>query len=253
MHAFIRAFGWRCVVLALCLHMRHDWFVYYVFPVFFCFLHISALYCDLFVQCVHHLRCFSSVTCFLYVLCNCSVSTVRPVLVCIGFYVFTLYVSFAFSALMLLVGQQEGHPACKKLSGGVLAWLSVWSEVQTCILPSWCHCHSLSLASVKSRLVLPFWYRLTRVVPDTGPLNGCVCVCVCHATLQKLLVQQVTSPEQIEVMKLEGCSGTMWNKHVHSTMTRSSRFHCSIGVINKPTTGELWISPVYWRLAVAIF
>jgi len=26
-----------------------------------------------------------------------------------------------------LVGQQEGHPACKKLSGGVLAWLSVKS------------------------------------------------------------------------------------------------------------------------------
>ena len=40
-----------------------------------------------------------------------------------------------------------------KLSGGVLAWLSVWSEVQTCIWPSWCHCHSLSLASVKCRLV----------------------------------------------------------------------------------------------------
>jgi len=36
-----------------------------------------------------------------------------------------------------------------------------------------------SLASFKSRLVLPFWYRLTRVVPDKGPLNGCVCVCVC--------------------------------------------------------------------------
>jgi len=30
-------------------------------------------------------------------------------------------------ALTLLVGQQEGHLACKKLSGGVLAWLSVWS------------------------------------------------------------------------------------------------------------------------------
>ena len=30
----------------------------------------------------------------------------------------------AFSALTLLVRQQEGHPACKKLSGGVLAWLS---------------------------------------------------------------------------------------------------------------------------------
>jgi len=36
---------------------------------------------------------------------------------------------------------------------------------------------TLSLASLKSRLVLPFWYRLTRVVPEKGPLNGCVCVC----------------------------------------------------------------------------
>jgi len=42
----------------------------------------------------------------------------------------------AFSALTLLAGWQEGHPACKKQSGGVLAWLSVWSEVQTCIWPS---------------------------------------------------------------------------------------------------------------------
>jgi len=38
----------------------------------------------------------------------------------------------SFSALTLLVGRQEGHPACKKLSSGVLAWLFVWSEVQTC-------------------------------------------------------------------------------------------------------------------------
>jgi len=35
----------------------------------------------------------------------------------------------------------------------VQAWLSVWSEVQTCIWPSWYHCHSVSLASVESRLV----------------------------------------------------------------------------------------------------
>ena len=40
------------------------------------------------------------------------------------------------NGLTLLVGRQEGHPACKKLSGGMLAWLSVWSEVQTCIWPS---------------------------------------------------------------------------------------------------------------------
>jgi len=82
--------------------------------------------------------------------------------------------SGAFSASTLLFGWQDGHPACKKLSGGVLAWLSVWSKVRTCMWPSSCHCHSLSLASVKSRLVLPFWYRLTQVVLDKGPLNGCV-------------------------------------------------------------------------------
>jgi len=45
-------------------------------------------------------------------------------------------ITIAFSALTLLVGRQEGHPACKKLSSGVLVWLSVWSEVQTCIWPS---------------------------------------------------------------------------------------------------------------------
>jgi len=37
----------------------------------------------------------------------------------------------AFSALMLLVGWQEGHLACKNLSDEkILAWLSVWNEVQ---------------------------------------------------------------------------------------------------------------------------
>jgi len=44
--------------------------------------------------------------------------------------------AYSFSALTLLVGRQEGHPACKKQSGGVLASLSVWSKVQTCIWPS---------------------------------------------------------------------------------------------------------------------
>ena len=76
------------------------------------------------------------------------------------------------------LGGWKGIRPVKNLSGGVVAWLSVWSKMQTCTWPSWCHCHSLSLASVKSRLVLPFWYQLTWVVPEKGPLNGCVCVCV---------------------------------------------------------------------------
>ena len=90
------------------------------------------------------------------------------------------------------LGGRKGIRPVKNSSGEVLAWLSVWSEVQTCICSSWCHCHSLSLVSVKFRLVLPFWYRLTWVVPEKGPL---VCVCVCcvnkllslHATLRAKL------------------------------------------------------------------
>ena len=62
-----------------------------------------------------------------------------------------------------------------------------------------------------------------------------------------------TSPEQIEVMKLEAYGGPMCNKHVHLTVTRSSRFYCLIGVINKSTTVELCISLVYRRHAVAKF
>jgi len=45
----------------------------------------------------------------------------------------------------------------------------------------------------------------------------------------------------------------MCNKHVHSSVTHSSRFHCLIGVTNKPTTVEMCISPVYRQLAVAKF
>jgi len=89
-----------------------------------------------------------------------------------------LSVLCSFSALMLLVGWQEGHPACKKLSGGVLAWLSVWSEVQTCIWRSWCHCYSLSLAPVKSRLVLPFLVPAHLGSPGKRAVKW-VCVCVC--------------------------------------------------------------------------
>jgi len=80
-------------------------------------------------------------------------------------------------ALMLLVGWQEGHPACKKTEWwgtGVVICLERGADLhmaQLMPLP-------LTVSSVKSRFVFPFWYRLTRVVPDKGPLNGCVCVCV---------------------------------------------------------------------------
>jgi len=44
--------------------------------------------------------------------------------------------------------------------------------VQLMPLPLTASCFS------KIQMSLPFWYRLTRVVPEKGPLNGCMCVCV---------------------------------------------------------------------------
>jgi len=45
------------------------------------------------------------------------------------------------------LGSRKGIQSVKKLSGGVLAWLSVCSEVQTCTRASWCWWHSLSCLS----------------------------------------------------------------------------------------------------------
>ena len=89
---------------------------------------------------------------------------------------FMVSILSAFSALTLLVGQQEGHPACKKLSGGVLAWLSVWSEVRRGADLHMAQLMPLPLAvscSSKIQIGFTFWYRLTQVVLEKRPLNGC--------------------------------------------------------------------------------
>jgi len=46
-----------------------------------------------------------------------------------------LYKVIAFSASTLLVGRQEGHLACKKQSGGILAWFS-WMRCRLAYSPA---------------------------------------------------------------------------------------------------------------------
>jgi len=82
----------------------------------------------------------------------------------------------AFSALTLLVGRQEGHPACKKLSGGVLEWLSVWSEVQTCIMAQRMPLPLTVSCFTKIHIGFIFLVPAHLGSPGKGPLNGCVCV-----------------------------------------------------------------------------
>ena len=90
--------------------------------------------------------------------------------------------AFASSALTLLVGRQEGHPACKKLSGGMLAWLSGMRcklhIAQQMLLPLTISCSSKSRL-VLTCLVLPFWYLLIRVAPDIFQKSSKTVVCVC--------------------------------------------------------------------------
>jgi len=77
--------------------------------------------------------------------------------------------------LTLLVGRQEGHPACKKLSGGVLAWLSVCLEqgadlhiAQLMPLPLTVSCFN------KIQSGFTFLVPAHLGSPGKGPLNGCL-------------------------------------------------------------------------------
>jgi len=80
--------------------------------------------------------------------------------------------------LTLLVGRQEGHPACKKLSDGVLAWLSVWNKgadlhmAQLMPLPLTVSCFS------KIQIGFTFLVLADLGSPGQRAIKR-VCVCVC--------------------------------------------------------------------------
>jgi len=78
---------------------------------------------------------------------------------------------------MLLVGRQEGHPAGKKLSGGLLAWLSAWSKVdlqmaQLMPLPLTVSCFS------EIKIGFTFLVPAHPGSPSKRAVKW-VCVCVC--------------------------------------------------------------------------
>jgi len=121
----------------------------------------------------------------------------------------------AFSALTLLSGCQEEHPACENwvmrcwcrwylcgarcrlfaydpadASGNPISAVSFWTYVKLAsrIISS--------LALYESRLVSPFWYWLTRVVLEKRSLNGCssssssypeIYRCIIEKNIQRIL------------------------------------------------------------------
>jgi len=93
--------------------------------------------------------------------------------------------------LTLLVGQQEGHPACKNLSGGMLAWLSRMRCKLAYGQADATATHYLLLQQIQigfTFLVFTFWYLLTWVVADKFQKSSktIVWVCVCQQFLPDL-------------------------------------------------------------------
>jgi len=78
------------------------------------------------------------------------------------------------SVLWCWLGGRKGIRPVKKLEwwgAGVVICLERGADLHIAqLIP-------LSLALVKSRLVLPFWYLLTWIVPEKRPLNVCCCCC----------------------------------------------------------------------------
>ena len=93
-----------------------------------------------------------------------------------------LFYSVVFLPLVLWccwLGGRTGIWPVKNVSGEVLAWLSVWSEVgMICMWFSWCHCHPIISCSGKIQNGLPFWCQHIQVVLEKRPLNGCNSVVV---------------------------------------------------------------------------
>jgi len=79
----------------------------------------------------------------------------------------------AFSALTLLVGRQEGHPACKKHK-----W---WGAGVVICLERGAYLHIAQLmplpltVSCFSKIQIGFTFLVPAHL-EKGPLNGCVCV-----------------------------------------------------------------------------
>jgi len=125
-------------------------------------------------------------------------------------------------------------------------WLSVWIEVQiVCIWSSRCHCHPKtpsSLASLKSRLVLPFWYWLTQVVLEMRQLNWCSSCYSCCNTL----------PDNNQKKQLWTLSFLMpEERDIYDSTDACNEYGRS--AVKKLTTGSLTFSLSAWQFPSELF
>ena len=128
-----------------------------------------------------------------------QMSELFGVVLCISDNILIALLFYSFSALTLLVGRQEGHPACKNWVVGCLRGCLGWGAdlhiAQQMPLPLTIFCSSKSRL-VLPVLVLPFWYLLTRVVPDrfqqkcNDQLMSAIFTVKCPLPLSKIIPDQ---------------------------------------------------------------
>jgi len=129
----------------------------------------------------------------------------------------------------------------------MLAWLSVWVEVQSCIWLSWCHCHLLPLAPVN-----PDWYQLTRVFPDKIQ-RGCNLELVAHLISTRPEIITPPSPSVIYILILTVKKTLsdinkikLWPLNHQSWLT--SFYHVApwlVVVLNKPCVAQQYTQPCH--------
>jgi len=109
-------------------------------------------------------------------------------------------------------------------------------------------------------LVLPFWYRLTWVVPEKGPLNGCVYVCVVnmiersvcgsHAALCQITLIYSYFVDEVFAL-LQSCSYIVCWLSMYSFTTADLDDAFKENVVkahyDKPTPIQKWAIPIIMK------
>ena len=115
------------------------------------------------------------------------------------------------------------------------------------------------VASVKSKMVLPFWYQLIWRVPNKGPLNVCVCacvracVCVCmfwvqyklkhfEATLLQVIINSSWTDFLVLLKNLRHIAGAVHHEDIVSHLGAKR-----VEVVQSPLKLHVKVHAVVWR------
>ena len=127
-----------------------------------------------------------------------------------------------------------------EVRGGVLAWLSVWSEVQMiCIWSSWCHCHLIISCFIKIQIGLIFLVPAYPGCPEKEAVKCLsVCLSVCLSYLYTSLCNRLDSaglPQNRGILLAVRMRCIVWEGYILSVIKGKRTFaylHLSKRLLN---------------------